>query len=334
MPAEGLGGFLASAAQGLALILFAPFVVGFLRKLKAWLQLRRGPRLWQPYADLGKLWGKAPVRSPVSSWVFAAAPLTLFCTYALLAFTVPVFTPATLVRCDFLVIMYLLGFGRFVLALAGLDAGSPFAGMGSSREMFLTLLTETGLILFIVALMVQWETVSVAGVFGHHRAAFGDLYQLPPQLILLALALSLLTLFECERIPIEKQGTHLELTMAHSATTLEYAGRHLALLEWAEMIKLTFMLTLLGSLFIPSPRGATPFEGGGPEAAAWASLAYLAKTLLVLVPVLAVWELRRPKLRLRAITTTAFTAVVLSLLAIIYMIATKAELAGSAAGGR
>ena len=138
--------------QGTLLILLAPGLVGLLRYFKARLQARprRMTNIFQPYRDLHKLMGKPAIRSKTSSWVFAMTPTALFVAYVWLVFMVPVFHPATLIAGDLIVVIYVLGLARFSLSLAGLDAGAPFAGLGSSREMFLHFLTEIGFILFII----------------------------------------------------------------------------------------------------------------------------------------------------------------------------------------
>jgi formate hydrogenlyase subunit 4 len=311
-------------SQGTLVILLAPGIAGLLRYFKAGLQQRRrGPgTILQPYRDLLKLMRKPAVRSETTSWFFAITPAVLFVAYGLLVFLVPVFHRATLAQGDLIVVIYLLGLARFVLSLAGLDAGAPFGGLGSSREMFLHFLTEIGLVLIIGALMLRWETVSLSGLFEYHWALGVNGFLLRPELGLLALSLALLILLESGRIPIDNPATNLELTMAHKAIELEYAGRDLALIEWAEMIKLAFLLTLLGNLFMPFPAlpGATSeldlLESG-------LALAAYALKIVGLVLCLALWEMSRPKLRLRAVVGPGLVAMALSLTTIIYIVATK-----------
>ncbi|NJN66555.1 MAG: formate hydrogenlyase [Chloroflexaceae bacterium] len=305
-------------AQGTLLILAAPGVVGLLRTIKAQLQLRQGAGVLQPYRDLFKLLRKPAVRSNATSWIFASTPSVLFVAYSLLVFMVPVVHPATLISGDFVLAIYVLGLARFSLSLAGLDTGTPFGGLGSSREMFFHFLTEIGLVLVVVGLMIHWNTIDVQQVFeAHWRLGLGAFFT-RPELLLLTLSLALLVLFESERIPIDNPSTHLELTMAHKAILLEYAGRDLALVEWAEMIKLTFLLTLLGNLFLPFP---SLLATGAIPVVLWSVPAYGGKMVL-LVLLLALWELGQPKLRLREVVAPGFTAMLLSLVAIIYTIYT------------
>jgi formate hydrogenlyase subunit 4 len=304
--------------QGICLIAIAPLVTGLLRFFKARLQQRRRSitTVWQPYRDLIRLIAAPSVRASTTSWVFALTPAILLVAYGFLSFVVPVFYPKPLVATDFIVVIYILGLARFTLSLAGLDAGAPFGGLGSSREMFLHFLTEIGLMLFLAGLVLYWNTMELGELFARHsELGFGFL--LKPSLILLGLSLAIILLFETGRIPIDNPATHLELTMSHKAITLEYAGRDLAVNEWAEMIKLGFMLTLFGDLFLPSPNlSSLALPTNLLVNSLLLGIVFLLKTVL-LVLVLAIWETLQPKLRLRKVKETAFAAIALSLLAIV-----------------
>ena len=140
---DGLASTLAGLLQIAGFALIAPLVVGLLRLVESRIQLRAGPPLFQPYAELWKLLvTKRGTAATTTSWVFAAAPGVAFSCYALLAWAVPPIYPV-FAPLDFLAVVYLLALGRFVIALAGLDTGTPFGGMGSSREMFLTVIVAT-----------------------------------------------------------------------------------------------------------------------------------------------------------------------------------------------
>jgi formate hydrogenlyase subunit 4 len=308
--------------QGIVLILIAPAVTGLLHFFKARSQGRRR-RAWnivQPYRDLFKLLRKPAVRTVSTSWVFALAPSALFASYGVLVFLVPVFQSISPIPGDLIFVVYVLGLARFVFSAAGLDAGAPFGGLGSGRAMFLHFLTEIGLIPVVAALMIRSGSVSLNDLFAEHQKLGVAGFFAHPELMLLGLSLALLILLEAGRIPIDNPPTHLELTMAHKAIALEYAGRDLALIDWAEMIKLTFLLTLLAGLFVPFPitpnfmRGSDVVEGG--LILAGYTLKIIALTLL-----LSVWEMGQPKLRLRAVAGRGLTAMALSLTAIIYTIA-------------
>jgi formate hydrogenlyase subunit 4 len=305
--------------QGLLLILAAPGVVGLLRWFKARMQRRRGPDIRQPYFDLEKLLRRPAVRSEKTSWIFAQAPKVLFVVHGSLVFMLPVFHEATLITADLITVIYVLALGRFVLCLAGLDSGTGFGAMGSGREMFFQFLTEIGLIMVVAALMIQWNTADLGELLFHHRdlAFWGLLAR--PELMLLGLALALLVIMESGRIPIDNPASHLELTMAQRAIALEYAGRDLALIEWAEMIKMFVLLALLGGLFLPLPGLSIPVNGTD-----WGliglALVGVAVKIVVLLFLLAIWELAQPKLRLRAADRLGLVAIVLSLITILYSV--------------
>src|SRR5262245_66165636 len=69
---------------------------------------------------------------------------------------------------DLIALVALLATGRFALALAGMDVGTAFGGIGSSREMMIASLAEPAmlLIVFTVALVAGTTQLSaVATVF-------------------------------------------------------------------------------------------------------------------------------------------------------------------------
>ncbi len=306
--------------QGLVFVLFAPLVVGTLRWTKARMQRREGPPPQQFYRDLLKLVGKRPVEPQAASWVFAAAPVVVFACYASLGFVLPQFylpeaqfSPAG----DLLLLLYLLGLARLALGLAGMDAGAPFGGLGSSRELFIHVLAEPTLLFIVFTLALKQQTTDLAGIIGqHYRIGLLGIYADPP-LLLLLLSLSMLTALEAGRLPFDNPGTHLELTMFGRAIHLEYAGPQLALLEWAEALRLTFFLTLLLNLFGPwlmaSPQNSL-FEN------AVLILLYPLK-LFLLVLGLALWEAMQVKTQLRAIVTPALTALAIAVIAAVLVVA-------------
>ena len=303
-------------AQGVALIAVAPALVGLLRWLEARLQRRQGPPVLQPYRDLAKLLARPAVRPAKASRVFALTPYVLFAAYGTLAFMLPVFSQHTLLRGDLILILYLLGLARFMLSLAGLDVGAGFGGLGASREMFLHFLTEIGLALLVVALAIRWGTTDLAIVFSKHWGLGPLTLFAEPELVLLGMAMFLMILFEAERIPIDNPATHLELTMSQRAITLEFAGRDLALVEWAEAIKLAALLTIAGQLFVPLPYFLNP-SNGGVTTPPVAVIGY-ALRIGALILVIAISEACQPKRRLRSVPRLALTAIVLSAMTILY----------------
>jgi formate hydrogenlyase subunit 4 len=301
-------------AQTIILLAVAPFVVGVIRKVKARLQLRRGAGLFQPYADLAKLFRKQPVISTTTSWIFTATPYILFGATVLAGLLVPVFTSKTPLSFagNIIALVYLLALGTFFLILAGLDAGSAFGGMGSSREAIVASLTEPAMIMSILAIALTAGSTNLS-VIVHKTALLEGIVTDPSPHLMAFAALFIVALAETGRIPVDNPATHLELTMIHEAMILEYSGRYLALVEWAAGLKLLVFLTLLANVFAPWGI-ATGME---PVALAVGLTAYLVKVsgLAVLVGVI---ESMFAKLRLFRVTDLLGVAFILALLGVIF----------------
>jgi formate hydrogenlyase subunit 4 len=237
----------------------APLLTGAVRTMKARLTGRRGPRVLQPYADLAKLLGKGAVVSATTSWIFRATPYVLIATMVVAALIVPVILARPVLDFAGLVLlMYLFVLGTFFLALAGLDAGSAFGGMGSSREVAVAALAEPTIMIAILALALRAETTNLGAIVA--RFAHEPLLAANPGHLLAFGALFIVMIAETGRLPVDNPATHLELTMIHEAMVLEYSGRHLALVEWAASMKLFLFMALLANLFFPwgMPGSAAP----------------------------------------------------------------------------
>jgi formate hydrogenlyase subunit 4 len=277
--------------QALILLALAPLLRGLIKKMKAAFQTRQGPPLLQGYYDLAKLLRKEPVRSDVSSWIFVAGPRVYFATAVAAAMLVPVlFTGAPLEQAGgILVFVGLLALGRFALATASLDTGSPFGGMGGSREMTVAALAEPALMLglFTIAL---WGGSLNLGELVRTTASRG--LSAHPSELLAAAALFVVLLAEAGRVPIDNPATHLELTMIHEAMVLEYTGPDLALVEWASALKELLFMTLLANLFLPLGLAVS----SRPAAIAISAGLYAGKVFLLAVAVTLV-ETTNAKLR-------------------------------------
>lgn len=310
------------ALQGLVFLLLAPLVVGTLRWARARLQRRQGPPPQQLYRDLRKLLSKRPVEPEGASWIFVAAPVVVFACYAALGFLVPLFyLPRVGVSPvgDLLLLVYLLGLARLAMGLAGMDAGAPFGGLGSSRELFAHVLAEPTLLFVVFVLALERGTTDLAGImWQHYGARFLEIYANPP-LLLLLLSLAMLAALEAGRLPFDNPATHLELTMFGKAIHLEYAGPQLALLEWAEALRLTFLLTLLLNLFGPWLLAAP----GHSFLQNLALILLYPLKLFLLVLALAVWEAIQVKAQLRSIVTPALTALAIAVIAAVLSVARR-----------
>ncbi|PYN51484.1 MAG: hypothetical protein DME00_01910 [Candidatus Rokuibacteriota bacterium] len=271
----------------------APLLVGALRTLKARLVGRRGPSPWQPYANLRKLLVKEAVVSTTTSWVFRATPYILAAALLVTGLIVPVTTtrPPLAFAGNIILLVYLFMLGTFFLALAGLDVGSAFGGMGASREVAVAALAEPTVIVAVFALALRADTIDLGRIVERFR---GEpwLAANPAHLLAFA-AFFIVMLAETGRLPVDNPATHLELTMIHEAMVLEYSGRYLALVEWAAAMKLFLFMTLLANLFVPWGLR----EPTGPVAALLGLLA-LAGKLALLTTAVAVLETAVAKLRL------------------------------------
>ena len=305
-----VGWVLEIAQTALALVL-APGIVGVVRWMKARLQNRRGAPCWQPYLELRKLFGKEVVVSSHASWLFRAAPVVIFASVVMVTALVPVLAVPSPVDAvgDLIVVVYLLLLGTFFLALAALDPGSAFGGMGASREMTVAALAEPTIALAIFSLALQAGSTNLGQIVARAMADPGAV--LSPGYLLAFGALFVVTLAETGRLPVDNPATHLELTMIHEAMVLEYSGRYLALVEWAAALKLLVFLMLLANLFVPWGVAVVLTPG----ALALALVCLLAK-LFILATVIAVFETRVAKLRLFRVPELLSVSFVLALLAI------------------
>jgi formate hydrogenlyase subunit 4 len=304
--------YLLAFAQTLVAVVLAPALVGFIRWLKARLQGRRGAPPWQPYFELRKLFGKQIVMSHTASWIFVATPYVVFATSVVVASFVPlvVASPNPFVTGDLFAAVYLLLLGTFFLALAGLDTGSPFGGMGASREMTVAALTEPTVALSIVALALNAGSTGFSQIVAHTIAEPAS--ALGPGHLLAFAALFIVTLAETGRLPVDNPSTHLELTMIHEAMVLEYSGPYLALVEWGAAVKLFVFLALAANLFMPWGIAMT----FAPLALVGGLVSLLVK-LLILASAIALLETRVAKLRLFRVPELLSASFVLALLAVI-----------------
>jgi formate hydrogenlyase subunit 4 len=303
--------YAAILSQTLLAVALAPGLVGLIRWLKARLQGRSGPAPWQPYFELRKLFAKEVVVSHTASWVFQATPFVVFGTTVAVASLVPIALalPDPLVIGDLFAVVYLLLLGTFFLALAGLDTGSPFGGMGASREMTVVALTEPTVAMSIVALALNAGSTGFSSIIGHTIA--DPFAALGPGHLLAFAALFIVTLAETGRLPVDNPSTHLELTMIHEAMLLEYSGPYLALLEWGAALKLLVFFALAANLFMPWGIAVSL----SPAALAIGLLTFLGKLIALAVGV-AVLETRVAKLRLFRVPELLSASFVLALLAV------------------
>ena len=238
--------------QGLQMVLvlvLAPGLLGFTRKVRARLHRRQGPPIVQPYRDLYRLVHKEVVLADNATWLFRNAPYLIFATTWVAAALVPTFASGLHFSwaADLIAITALLGSARFFLALAGMDIGTAFGGIGSSREMLFSTLAEPAMIMlfFTVSLVAGSTQLSAVATFMVTHAT------LRVSLGLALIGLIIVALTENARIPVDNPATHLELTMVHEAMVLEYSGRLLAVIELAAALKLLLYISIIACIFVP-----------------------------------------------------------------------------------
>jgi formate hydrogenlyase subunit 4 len=242
--------FAAQGAQMVLVLLLAPALTGLVRKVKARLLRRRGPPLLQPYHDLIRLSRKEVVLATNASWLFRVIPYMIFAATWVAAALVPTFARGLLFSwsADLIAIVALLGSTRFFLTLAGMDVGTSFGGIGSSREAMIATLAEPAMIMivFTLALLAGSTQLSVIA-----SVMLSPAMGLRVSIGLALIALVMVAIAENGRIPIDNPATHLELTMVHEAMVLEYSGRHLAVIELAASLKLLLYMSLIACVFAP-----------------------------------------------------------------------------------
>jgi formate hydrogenlyase subunit 4 len=270
-------------AGGVAL---APLAAGLVQQVKARLQGRRGPTPLQPYRELRRLWSKSTVAPATAGPIYRTAPAVAVAAVALALLVVPVAgrAPSWGLGHDALVLVGLLALGRFAITLAAWDSGSGFALMGASRDLTFAVFAEG--VLLLVVLLAAIAAGGDTDLTAMSAAAAGSSIWRQPLHWCAALAFCLVALTETGRQPIDNPDTHLELTMVHEGPLLEYAGRELAVLQWASSARLWLMMILVAELFAPA---------GG---AFGARLATTAGVVLLLCAAVAVTETVLAKMRI------------------------------------
>ncbi|MGH6926021.1 MAG: respiratory chain complex I subunit 1 family protein [Propylenella sp.] len=311
---------LVQGAEMALVLLIAPLLTGLVRKVKARLLRRQGPPVLQPYRDLLRLLRKEVVLSHNASWLFRVTPYLVFAGTWVAAALVPTFAMGLYFSwsADLIAITALLASTRFFLALAGMDVGTSFGGIGSSREVMIASLAEPAMIMI---------TFTLALVAGSTQLSYIAAFMLSPDaglsvsLGLALVALVIVSIAENARVPVDNPATHLELTMVHEAMVLEYSGRHLAMIEFAASLKLVLYVSLIACIFVP---WGLATEGAGPAAYAVGVVAYLAK-LGIGAALLGLFETAIAKMRVFRVPEFLGGAFMLGLLASLLLFVVQSQ---------
>ena len=306
--------------QMMLVVALAPLLVGVTRKVRARLLRHKGAPLIQPYRDLLRLMRKEVVLAENASWLFRTIPYLVFAATWVAAALVPTFATGLHFSwtADLIAIVALLGSARFFLALAGMDVGTSFGGIGSSREMMIASLAEPAMMLtvFSLALIAGSTQLSTVSAF-----MASPVVGLRVSLGMALVALVIVALAENARIPVDNPNTHLELTMVHEAMVLEYSGRHLAMIELAGALNLLLYVSLIGCIFVP---WGIANRATGENAADYllAIVLYLAK-LGAAGALLAVFEVSIAKMRVFRVPDFLGIALMLALLGTLLLFVTR-----------
>jgi formate hydrogenlyase subunit 4 len=304
----------------LLVLALAPALTGLVRKVKARLLRRQGPSILQPYRDLAKLFRKEAVLAHNASWLFRVSPYLIFAVTWVAAALVPTFATDLHFSwsADLIAITALIGSARFFLALAGMDVGTSFGGIGASREVMIASLAEPAMIMitFTIALVAGSTQLSRIAAFMLSPAA-----GLSVSLGLALVALVIVSVAENARVPVDNPATHLELTMVHEAMVLEYSGRHLAMVEFAAALKLLLYVSIIACIFVPWGLAGV---AAGPVALALGMLTYGAK-LVGAALLLSVFETAIAKMRVFRVPEFLGIAFMLGLLGTLLLFVVRSQ---------
>ncbi|MBF0495749.1 MAG: NADH-quinone oxidoreductase subunit H [Deltaproteobacteria bacterium] len=247
----------------LAALVLSPLLPGIINRTKAFFAGRRGQPLLQGYYDIAKLLHKGAVYSRTTSWIFRAGPVVGLAAVLMALVLLPLGGSAAPLNFtgDIILLAYLLGLMRFFTVIAALDTGSAFEGMGASREVQFSVLTEPALLLSLAAMGKAGQIgsgsriehldnfLSLSGIYSNLSASVwmrnGTI------LLLVAGALLIVLLAESPRIPVDDPNTHLELTMIHEVMVLDHGGPDFAMILYGAALKLWVFSALLAGVLIP-----------------------------------------------------------------------------------
>jgi formate hydrogenlyase subunit 4 len=309
---------LATLLQVVLVALLGPLLIGFMAKTKARAEGRVGAPIVQPLRDLRKLLSKERLHARHSSVVLPLAPMVIFAATTVAIAISPLVTTHPLLgsSADILVIVYLLLTGSVAAALAGLDAGTAFGGMGASRAMTIGALAEPALLVAVIALSIQSGTSNLPSIIAttmtHPNWVSG------PSRLLALVALVIVVIAETGRLPVDNPSTHLELTMIHEAMILEYAGPELALVTLGASMRLALLFSLIANLFFPWGIATS----GSFVGLALGAVVLVGKTAVVALGISLI-EIRSAKLRLFRLPELLAGGFVLSVLAVITGLVTR-----------
>jgi formate hydrogenlyase subunit 4 len=308
----------ASVLQVALIAVGGPLLIGMMAKLRARAEGRIGAPIHQPLRDLRKLMSKERLHANHSSVVLAVAPFVALAATTVAIAIAPLVTthPALGSSADIFVIVYLLLTGSVAMALAGLDAGTAFGGMGSSRAMTIGALAEPALLVAVISLSIQAGTSNLPGIVT--TTLTDPTLTSGPTRLLALVAFMIVAVAETGRLPVDNPSTHLELTMIHEAMILEYAGPDLALVTLGAAMRLGLLFALAANLFFP-----WGIDQGASALGLVIAMAALAAKTSVIALCVSLIEVHSAKLRLFRVPELLAGGFVLAVLAVVTGLATR-----------
>lgn len=290
-------------------VLLLPLVLrGVINKTKAAFAGRVGPPLLQPFYDVIRLAQKDSVISETTGWVFRAGPVVGLATVLLASLLAPFGRESAPVSFsgDVFLFVYLLALGRFFMAIASLDTGSAFEGMGVTRELTFSALAEPALFFGFLVMASLSRSLSLSEMLGE---SFGPQWQTSSaSLVLVLVSWFIILLAENSRIPFDDPNTHLELTMIHEVIVLDHSGPALAMILYGASVKLLLFCSLIVQMLSPFDSGYALVDAG----------VFVVETL-VLAAFIGVIESTMARLRMPDVPRLLVTACVLSAFGIILL---------------
>jgi formate hydrogenlyase subunit 4 len=304
-----MGTIIHNAIHVLLALGLAPLLLGVIAKTKALFAGRVGPPVLQPYYDLARLFRKGSVISTTTTWVFVAGPVVSLVTAGIAVLLIPLTDSTAPISFtgDLILLAYLLGLARFFTALAALDTGSAFEGMGAAREVTFACLAEPAFFLGLLVLAKLSGSLQLAGMLGGSIAAKWS--TAGASLCLVLLSWFIVLLVENSRIPFDDPNTHLELTMIHEVMVLDHSGPAFGMILYAAALK----LFVFGALIV---RLAFPLSTGS----AWLDWPVFAGEMLVLAAAVGIVESIMARLRMTHIPVLLLAACLLSAFGIILLV--------------
>ena len=239
-------------------ILLAPFYSALILKVKAFFGGKKGPPLLINYFTLLKLLKKGSVYSTSTTVIFKLGPMVSLSAAVTVLMFLPIAgqPPLFSFNGDVILLLYLLGLGRFFTIAAAMDTASPFEGMGAAREAYFPIICEATLFMILILFTILTGQLSLAAYFSSGQPLM--LWQTAGSpLLFVVIAFFIILLTENSRVPVDDPATHLELTMIHEVMVLDHSGPDFALIELGAFLKLFFYATLVSLLLCP-------FSFGGP----------------------------------------------------------------------